>query len=114
MKITLLMENNSLFGTHLHDGSHHTGRARALWIVQHHGICKENYQDTEINTNLGGSYLRIDKVEQSQEDITSEYVRSQKIENLYVCHDTDLHCKLALWNATPSKEAYVGLIVECN
>ena len=53
------------------------------------------------------------KFPQSQVDKTCEYVKKQGIKNFYICHDTDLHCKLALWNTTPSKEAGVGLVVEC-
>jgi 7,8-dihydropterin-6-yl-methyl-4-(beta-D-ribofuranosyl)aminobenzene 5'-phosphate synthase len=86
----------------------------------HYGICnimeyaKKLTGARQINTYLGGSHLRIDEVPQSQVDKTCEYVREQKIKNFYICHDTDLHCKLALWNTTPSKEAGVALIVECD
>lgn len=85
----------------------------------HYGICnimeyaKKLTGATQIHTYLGGSHLRIDEVPQSQVDKTCEYVKQQNIKNFYICHDTDLHCKLALWNATPSKEAGVGLVVEC-
>lgn len=84
----------------------------------HYGICnimeyaKQLTGAPRINTYLGGSHLRINEVPQSQVDKTCEYVRQQGIKNFYICHDTDLHCKLALWNATPSKEAGVGLVVE--
>lgn len=84
----------------------------------HYGICnimeyaKKLTGASQINTYLGGSHLRIDEVPQSQLDKTVEYVKGQHIKNFYICHDTDLHCKLALWNATPSKEAGVGLVVE--
>ncbi|MCJ7616886.1 MAG: MBL fold metallo-hydrolase [Desulfobacterales bacterium] len=84
----------------------------------HYGICnimeyaKKLTGAHQINTYLGGSHLRIDEIPQSQLDKTCEYVKEQKIKNFYICHDTDLHCKLALWNATPSKEAGVGLVVE--
>lgn len=84
----------------------------------HYGICnimeyaKKLTGAVRINTYLGGSHLRIDEVPQSQVDKTCEYVKQQNIKNFYICHDTDLHCKLALWNATPSKEAGVGLVVE--
>jgi 7,8-dihydropterin-6-yl-methyl-4-(beta-D-ribofuranosyl)aminobenzene 5'-phosphate synthase len=61
---------------------------------------------------LGGSHLRIDEVPQSQVDKTVAYVKQQHIKDFYICHDTDQHCKLALWNATPSKEAGTGLVVE--
>jgi 7,8-dihydropterin-6-yl-methyl-4-(beta-D-ribofuranosyl)aminobenzene 5'-phosphate synthase len=85
----------------------------------HYGICnimeyaKKLTGAQQINTYLGGSHLRIDEVPQSQVDKTCDYVKKQNIKNFYICHDTDLHCKLALWNATPSKEAGVGLVVEC-
>jgi metal-dependent hydrolase (beta-lactamase superfamily II) len=42
-----------------------------------------------------------DEVPQSQLDKTVEYVKEQHIKNFYICHDTDLHCKLALWNGHP-------------
>lgn len=86
----------------------------------HYGICnimeyaKKLTGASRINTYLGGSHLRIDEVPQSQVDQTCEYVRAQQMKNFYICHDTDLHCKLALWNTTPSKEAGVGLVVECD
>lgn len=85
----------------------------------HYGICnimeyaKKLTGASKIHTYLGGSHLRIDEVPQSQVDQTCEYVKKQGIKNFYICHDTDLHCKLALWNTTPSKEAGVGLVVEC-
>ncbi|MGV8025935.1 MAG: MBL fold metallo-hydrolase [Anaerolineaceae bacterium] len=84
----------------------------------HYGICnimeyaKKLTGAPQINTYLGGSHLRIDEVPQSQLDKTVEYVKKQNIKNFYICHDTDLHCKQALWNATPSKEAGVGLVVD--
>lgn len=84
----------------------------------HYGICnimeyaKKLTGAQQINTYLGGSHLRIDEVPQSQVDKTVEYVKKQNIKDFYICHDTDLHCKLALWNATPSKEAGTGLVVE--
>ncbi len=84
----------------------------------HYGICnimdyaKKLTGAQQINTYLGGSHLRIDEVPQSQVDKTVEYVKKQHIKDFYICHDTDLHCKLALWNATPSKEAGTGLVVE--
>ena len=83
----------------------------------HYGICnimeyaKKLTGANHIHTYLGGSHLRIDEVPQSQLDKTVAYVKSQQIRDFYICHDTDLHCKLALWNATPSKEAGVGLVV---
>lgn len=84
----------------------------------HYGICnimeyaKKLTKAEHIHTYLGGSHLRIDEVPQSQLDKTVEYIKSQKINRFYICHDTDLHCKLALWNATASIEAGVGLVVE--
>ena len=86
----------------------------------HYGICnimeyaKKLTGADQVHTYLGGSHLRIDEVPQSQVDQTVEYVKQQNIKNFYICHDTDLHCKLALWNATPSKEAGTGLVVECD
>lgn len=85
----------------------------------HYGICnimeyaKKLTGAEHIHTYLGGSHLRIDEVPQSQLDKTCAYVKVQNIENFYICHDTDLHCKQALWNTTPSKEAGVGLVVTC-
>ena len=84
----------------------------------HYGICnimeyaKKLTGVNHIHTYLGGSHLRIDEVPQSQLDKTCDYVAKQNINDFYICHDTDLHCKLALWNTTPSKEAGVGLTVE--
>lgn len=84
----------------------------------HYGICnimeyaKKITGVNQVNTYLGGSHLRIDEVPQSQVDKTCTYVKSQNIKNFYICHDTDLHCKLALWNSTPSSEAGTGLVVE--
>lgn len=86
----------------------------------HYGICnimeyaKKLTGASQINTYLGGSHLRIDEIPQSQLDKTCEYVKEQNIKNFYICHDTDLHCKQALWNTTPSKEAGVGLVIECD
>jgi len=86
----------------------------------HYGICnimeyaKKVTGGKHIHTYIGGSHLRIDEVTQSQLDKTCEYVGTQNITNFYICHDTDQHCKLALWNATPSKEAGVGLVVFCD
>ncbi len=83
----------------------------------HYGICnimeyaKKITGATKIHTYLGGSHLRIDEIPQSQLDKTVDYVKAQNINRFYICHDTDLHCKLALWNATPSIEAGVGLVV---
>ncbi len=84
----------------------------------HYGICnimeyaKKITGTSQIHTYLGGSHLRIDEVPQAQVDKTVDYVKSQHIKDFYICHDTDLYCKQALWNATPSKEAGVGLVVE--
>lgn len=84
----------------------------------HYGICnimeyaKKLTGTQQVHTYLGGSHLRIDEVPQSQVDKTVEYVKQQNIKDFYICHDTDLHCKLALWNATPSTEAGTGLVVE--
>lgn len=85
----------------------------------HYGICnimeyaKKLTGASQVHTYLGGSHLRIDEVPQSQVDKTCEYVKSQNIKNFYICHDTDLHCKLALWNAcSGSKEAGTGLVLE--
>lgn len=86
----------------------------------HYGICnimeyaKKLTGANQIHTYLGGSHLRIDEVPQSQVDKTCDYVKKEHIKNFYICHDTDLHCKLALWNTTPSKEAGVALVVECD
>lgn len=87
----------------------------------HYGICnimeyaKKLSGVQQINTYLGGSHLRIDEIPQSQLDKTCEYVVKENIKNFYICHDTDLHCKRALWNSAveASKEAGVGLVVEC-
>ena len=85
----------------------------------HYGICnimeyaKKVTGASKIHTYLGGSHLRIDEVPQSQVDKTCDYVKQQHMKRFYICHDTDLHCKLALWNCTPSLEAGVGLVVEC-
>lgn len=86
----------------------------------HYGICnimeyaKKLTGAQHVHTYLGGSHLRIDEVPQSQLDKTCAYVKAQKLDRFYICHDTDLHCKLALWNTTPSTEAGVGLVVECD
>ena len=84
----------------------------------HYGICnimeyaKKITGCQHIHTYLGGSHLRIDEVPQSQLDQTCKYVKGQKITQFYICHDTDLHCKQALWNCTPSKEAGSVLQIE--
>lgn len=85
----------------------------------HYGICnimeyaKKLTGAKRVDTYLGGSHLRIDEVPQLQLDKTCFYVAREKIRRFYICHDTDLYCKQALWNATPSLEAGVGLMVEC-
>ncbi len=99
---------------------HKNGREVSIVAAcAHYGICnimeyaKKITGVGHIHTYLGGSHLRIDEVPQSQLDQTCAYVKKQNITNFYICHDTDLHCKLALWNATISKEAGVGLVVDC-
>ena len=91
-----------------------------LAACAHYGICnimeyaKKLTGAQHIHTYLGGSHLRIDEVPQSQVDKTVEYVSRQNLQRFYICHDTDLHCKKALWNAVPdnSIEAGTGLVVE--
>ena len=91
-----------------------------LAACAHYGICnimeyaKKLTGAKHIHTYLGGSHLRIDEVPQSQVDKTVEYVSRQNLQRFYICHDTDLHCKKALWNAVPdnSIEAGTGLVVE--
>ena len=85
----------------------------------HWGICnimeyaKKLTGASQINTYLGGSHLRINEVPQEQVDKTCEYIKANPIENFYICHDTDLHCKLALCNACPgAKDAGCGMVVE--
>ncbi len=68
---------------------------------------------SHVHTYLGGSHLRSDEVTQHQMDKTCEYVRNEKIDRFYICHDTDLPCVLQLANACPAMEAGVGLVVEC-
>ncbi len=100
---------------YLHKDGHEVSVVAAC---AHYGICnimeyaKEITGGHHIDTYLGGSHLRIDEVSQLQLDKTCDYVSQQHINNFYICHDTDQHCKLALWNATPSKEAGVGLVLE--
>lgn len=57
--------------------------------------------------------MRREEISDRQLDMTCDYVKKEKIDNFYICHDTDLICKLALGNATPIKEAGVGMVVEC-
>ncbi len=97
------------------DGNH----VSIIAACAHYGICnimeyaKKLTECKNIHTYIGGSHLRIDEVPQSQLDKTCEYLKKQSIENFYICHDTDLHCKLTLWNTVKtSKEAGVGLVVE--
>ncbi len=84
----------------------------------HYGICnimeyaKKLTGCSHIHTYIGGSHLRIDEVPVSQVEKTCDYIGRQAIHDFYICHDTDLFCKKALWNTTPSKEAGTGLIVE--
>lgn len=88
-----------------------------LAACAHYGICnimeyaKKITGCNHINTYCGGSHLRIDEVPESQLQKTCDYVSKQNIDNFYICHDTDLHCKQALWNCTPSKEAGSGLVI---
>ena len=85
----------------------------------HYGICnimeyaKKLTGAKKVNTYLGGSHLRSDEVPERQMKFTEEYVRKEKIERFYICHDTDLPCVLRLANACPAMEAGVGLVVEC-
>ena len=84
----------------------------------HYGICnimeyaKKITGASHIHTYIGGSHLRIDEVPQSQLDKTCDYVKKQNMKDMYICHDTDQHCKHALWNTTTCREAGVGLVVE--
>ena len=84
----------------------------------HYGICnimeyaKKLTGATHVHTYLGGSHLRSDEVSAHQMEKTCEYVHNEKIDNFYICHDTDLPCVLQLANANPVKEAGVSLVVE--
>ena len=86
----------------------------------HYGICnimeyaKKLTGAKKVNTYLGGSHLRSDEVPERQMAFTEEYVRKEKIERFYICHDTDLPCVIRLANACPAMEAGVGLVVECD
>lgn len=90
-----------------------------LTACAHYGICnimeyaKKLTGGTHIHTYLGGSHLRSDEVPQPQMDKTCDYVRNEKIDRFYICHDTDLPCVIQLANACPAMEAGVGLVVEC-
>ena len=100
---------------------HKNGKeASVVATCAHYGICnimeyaKKLTGAEQIHTYIGGSHLRIDEVPQSQVDKTCEYVKAQNMKSFYICHDTDLHCKRALWNSAPnaSKEAGTGLVLE--
>lgn len=84
----------------------------------HYGVCnimeyaKKLTGATHIDTYVGGSHLRIDEVPQSQVDKTCRYIKEQNLRQFYICHDTDLHCKMALWQVVKPVEAGVGLVVE--
>lgn len=85
----------------------------------HYGICnimeyaKKITACDHVSTYIGGSHLRIDEVPQVQLDKTCIYLEKQNLDSFYICHDTDLHCKLALWNTVKtSKEAGVGLVLD--
>ncbi|MDR1933542.1 MAG: MBL fold metallo-hydrolase [Spirochaetales bacterium] len=85
----------------------------------HYGICniieyaRKLTKAVNVHTYLGGSHLRREEVSESQMRRTCEFLQNTKIKNFYICHDTDLPCKLQLANVTPILEAGVGLIVEC-
>ncbi len=85
----------------------------------HYGICnimeyaKKLTGASKIHTYLGGSHLRIDEVSQSQVDKTCEYVRTQKIKDFYICHDTDLLQAGAL-ECNAQQRSRGGLVVECD
>ena len=84
----------------------------------HYGVCnimeyaKKITGAKHIHTYVGGSHLRIDEVPQSQVDKTCDYIRAQDLRQFYICHDTDLHCKLALWQVVEPLEVGTGLVVE--
>jgi 7,8-dihydropterin-6-yl-methyl-4-(beta-D-ribofuranosyl)aminobenzene 5'-phosphate synthase len=86
----------------------------------HYGICnimeyaKKLTGAKKVHTYLGGSHMRKEEISDRQLKKTCEYVRKEAIKNFHICHDTDLECKLALANASPIKEAGVGLVVECD
>lgn len=92
--------------------------ASVISSCAHYGICnimeyaKKLTGAKRINTYLGGSHMRREEISDNQLTSTVEYVKKAAIDNFYICHDTDLTCKLALANATPIKEAGVGLVVE--
>lgn len=84
----------------------------------HYGICnimeyaKKLTGASHVHTYLGGSHLRSDEVSAHQMEKTCEYVHNEKIDNFYICHDTDLTCVVQLANAWPVKEGGTGLVVE--
>ncbi len=85
----------------------------------HYGICnimeyaKKITGGSHIHTYLGGSHLRSIEISQNQMNKTCEYLKKEKIDNFYICHDTDLPCILQLASVTEVKEAGVGLSVDC-
>ena len=82
----------------------------------HYGICnimeyaKKITGAKYIHTYLGGSHLRSDEVSEKQMDETCKYVKKNKINRFYICHDTDLPCIIQLANACPALEAGTGLV----
>ncbi|MDR1178899.1 MAG: MBL fold metallo-hydrolase [Spirochaetales bacterium] len=85
----------------------------------HYGICniisyaKKLTRASKIHTYIGGSHLRKEEVSEKQMEKTCEFLKTAQIRNFYICHDTDLPCKLRLANVTPILEAGVGLVVDC-
>lgn len=84
----------------------------------HYGMCnimeyaKKLTGAKQIHTYLGGSHMRREEISDNQLEKTCAYLKKAKIKNFYICHDTDLTCKLAMANVTPIKEVGVGLVVE--
>lgn len=98
---------------------HKNGKEVSVFTAcAHYGICnimeyaKKLTGATHVNTYLGGSHLRSDEVSEHQMEKTCDYLRNEKIENFYICHDTDLACTLQMAQANPVKEAGVGLVVD--
>ncbi len=98
---------------------HKNGKEVSVFTAcAHYGICnimeyaKKLTGATHVNTYLGGSHLRSDEVSDHQMGKTCDYLRHEKIDNFYICHDTDLACTLQMAQANPVKEAGVGLVVE--
>jgi 7,8-dihydropterin-6-yl-methyl-4-(beta-D-ribofuranosyl)aminobenzene 5'-phosphate synthase len=98
---------------------HKNGKEVSVFTAcAHYGICnimeyaKKLTGATHVNTYLGGSHLRSDEVSEHQMEKTCDYLRNEKIDNFYICHDTDLACTLQMAQANPVKEAGVGLVVE--